>query len=117
MDFIEPMARSIRTDMGDILPTFREASFHFEDGIPDHVEDTPTVPQLVGMYGLFGATESNKPYPLAYDIPDEQAARLLADARARQQEATIETYGYSDDVYIDFPDGTKERTYYGRSRD
>lgn len=85
--------------MSGVLPVFRETSFIFEVSAPDHIEQTPSTPNYIGMFSLFCVTEANKPYPLAVDIEDEETARLLAGARARQQEATIETYGYSDDIY------------------
>src|SRR5579884_4287331 len=96
-----------------IIPTFLEKSFLFEGDTPRHIEEWPKVPAYAGAFAVFGATSGNKPYPLALDIPDEPEARLLADARARQQEASIEIYGYTDDVYILHPSQQMERTYYG----
>lgn len=99
----------------NILPTFLSSSFEFDSEAPRHIEAYPTVPCYVGGYALFGATAGNKPYPLALDVPSEKMARQLADARARQQEADRELYGYSDDVYILHPHQAMERTYFGRS--
>lgn len=95
-----------------------EASFHFEeDEVPRHIDARPSVPSYAGGFAVFGATSGNKPYPLALDIPNEEMAHRLAEARRLHQEATIDRYGYSDDVYILSPSGERERVYYGRERD
>ncbi|HVW23294.1 MAG TPA: hypothetical protein VHB51_02340 [Candidatus Saccharimonadales bacterium] len=102
--------------MSKVLPVFQEASFEFGDlKVPPHVEAYPIVPNYIGLYSVFGAVDGVRPYPLAVDVRSEKLARKLADARARQQEATIYLYGYSDDVIIYHPAGDTERTYIGRS--
>lgn len=98
-----------------IIPTFLESSFRFDGEAPRHIEERPSVPTYAGAYAIFGATAGNKPYALAYDVPNEAMARLLAEARKQHQEESIEVYGYSDDVYILYPNQDMERTYYGRS--
>lgn len=97
-----------------ILPVFNEYSFSFESDTPEHIEDYPGVPNYVGMYAVFGVVDGVRSYPLAVDVPSEQLAEALAKARAARQESDIELYGYSDDVYIYFPDGSNRRVYYGR---
>lgn len=116
--------------MAEIVPTFLESSFDFgEDSeiirflkkvlhrkineIPEHLEDFPEVPSYVGAFAIFGANTTDESYTLALDVPSELMARQLAEARKKQQEASIDLYGYTDDVYVLFPDGHKERTYYG----
>lgn len=101
--------------MPEIIPTFQKVSFLFERTIPRHIEAYPSTPNFVGMYALFGAVDGVRPYPLAVDIEELALAEQLATARKLQQETDIDRYGYSDDVYINFPDGTNLRTYYGRS--
>lgn len=96
------------------LPIFLERNFLFIDTVPKHIEGYPVVPTYVGFYALFGATEGNKPYTLAVDVPDEEMARTLAEARAKHQDGSIGLYGYSDDVYILLPNGENYRTYDGR---
>lgn len=100
-----------------VLPTFLTGSFSFEGEPPRHIDEFPRVPRYAGCYALFGVVLGNKPYSLAVDVPDEEMARLLADARARKQEETISLYGYTDDVYLLFPNNKNERTYCGRERD
>lgn len=101
--------------MADILPVFQEISFEFVEGVPDHIEAYPSVPNYVGMYSLIGMIDGVKSYPLALDIIDEETAALLAHAREIKQEESIERYGYTDDLYIVRPDGSLQRTYYGRT--
>ncbi len=101
--------------MTEVLPTFLQDSFLFADvEVPDHVDETPEMPNYVGFFAVFGSTEGNKPYTLAVDVATQDTALLLAEARKRQQESDITIYGYSDDVYIVYPDGSIERTYFGR---
>ncbi len=94
-----------------------ETSFAFDGDAPAHIEAHPRIATYLGLYGLFGVAMGNKPYTLAVDVPTEETVRVLATARAKKQEETIEQYGYTDDVYVLFPDGQNERTYYGRERD
>lgn len=98
-------------------PTFQEVSFMFISEVPDHIEGSPSLPNYVGMYALFGCIGGIRPYPLAVDVADMALAKLLAEARVDLQESNIGTYGYTDDVYINCPDGSNVRIYYGRTRD
>jgi hypothetical protein len=101
--------------MTDILPVFQEISFEFIDGVPPHIEAYPSIPSYIGMYSVIGMIDGTKSYSLALDIEDEDTAELLARAREIKQEETIMRYGYSDDVLIVRPDGSLQRTYYGRT--
>lgn len=100
----------------DILPIFHSSSFEFDGEIPEHIEDVPNIPNYIGLWAVFGFN-TGKTYPLAHDISTEDLARTIAEARARQQELTIEDYGYSDSVYILDPDGRAEDVYCGRTVD
>jgi hypothetical protein len=101
--------------MSKEIPTFRTPSFLFEDKVPEHIEQVPKVPNYAGCFAVFGAIVGMRPYPLALDVPTEVMARDLAHARMMQQEESVDVFGYTDDIYIQFPDGKKERTYYGRT--
>lgn len=101
--------------MSEVFPTFLERSFLFEGDIPPHIDSYPDTPNFVGLYSVFGAVDGVKPYPLAVDIETPDLAELIARARADKQESDIESYGYSDDVYINSPEGSNRRIYYGRS--
>ncbi|MDO8335909.1 MAG: hypothetical protein Q7T74_03980 [Candidatus Saccharibacteria bacterium] len=100
----------------DILPTFQSSSFEFEGEIPEHIENVPNIPNYIGLWAVFGFNTS-KTYPLAHDIVTEDLAMTIAEARERQQELSIETYGYSDSVYILHPDGSTEYVYCGHTSD
>jgi hypothetical protein len=98
------------------LPTFEIASFDFADNaVPEHIEAYPAVPRYIGLFGVFGAIDGVKPYPLAVDVPSEDMAHLISNARISKQESDIQLYGYTDDVYILSPDGKHIRVYYGET--
>lgn len=98
------------------IPTFQVVSFDFEGhDVPEHVEAYPSIPCYVGQFSVFGAIDGTKHYPLAINVQELSVAELLCAARARKQESTFDHYGYTDDVYIHFPDGRTKRYYYGRS--
>lgn len=99
-----------------ILPTFQSYSFEFGDeAIPEHVEAYPNTPNLIGSYSVYALVDMHKTYPLAIDIKDEATAIMLAAARARKQESDIGLYGYSDDVWVRYPDNSDSRLYLGRT--
>src|SRR3989344_2145689 len=100
--------------MSNVVPTFLESGFLFEGKPPHHIDEFPSVPSYVGYFALFAETDEGKPYSLAVDIPDIETARELAEARKLRQESDIDTYGYTDDVHIYFPNGETERFYQGR---
>lgn len=101
--------------MVNILPIFEEHSFLFTDTVPPHIDDYPKTPNYVGLYAVFGAIDGKRPYPLAVDVESPELAEVIAQARADKQERGIELHQYSDDVYINSPDGSNRRIYYGRT--
>jgi hypothetical protein len=101
--------------MDRILPVFRAANFLFPDNnVPEHIEEDPTVPSYIGVYGLFTYVRDHSPYTFAVDIETESLARELAMALWERQEMEIPLYGYSTDVWIKCPDGEEIRYYSGR---
>lgn len=102
--------------MTNILPTFYTGSFDFgETDIPEHIEGLPVFElRSIGMFALIGAGDGKQLYTLAIDVPDLGTAELLANARVRIKEATIETYLYTDDVYVIDPSNNEARYYTGR---
>ncbi len=104
--------------MNNFLPTFLEESFDFGDELtPEHIDERPNVPSALGYFAVFSASTSEKSLTIANDVADEDSAVFLAKARARKQEADIHLYGYSDSVYVLYPDGKTKRVYSGRTDD
>lgn len=107
--------------MEKILPIYQEDGFLFsEDDKPEHIERLPTaIPNFIGLFTVFNVVNADKRFMLAVDIPTEDLARIIANARIKYQEQTLKTYGYDDDVYIGFAVGTpeqqEERVHIGRS--
>lgn len=103
--------------MANMIPKFCEISFYFENpsDIPEHIEEYPETPNYPNCYSIFGWSGGERTYPLATDIPDLSIANILASARAAKEEKEIGLYRHTNDVYINHPDGTNERVYFGRS--
>lgn len=101
-----------------IIPTFTAAFFSFEDpdSIPEHHDREPDIPSCVDRWILYLAS-GGKVITSAVDILDESQARLLAEAKARYFEESIERFSYSMDVYILNPAGESSRYYVGRTID
>lgn len=101
-----------------ITPTFLSNFFRFDEGEePYHVNQHPSVPSFVDGYVIYDQTNEGKTILMAVDAPDIAMAGLIARARQREVEATMERYGYSNDILILHPDGSTTRTYTGRWED
>lgn len=101
--------------MAKVLPVFNSIFFSFEkEKVPEHIEGgLPLIPNYVDLYTVFSTPSQAESRTLAVDIDSEFAARLIAYAYVKYQIKSIKRYGYSDDVYVGFPDGKNERVYIG----
>lgn len=101
--------------MAKVLPVFNSIFFIFKnDNIPEHTEGgLPLIPNYADLYTVFSTPSQAESRTLAVDIDSEFAARVIAEANVKYQRKSIKRYGYSDDVYVGFPDGKNERVYIG----
>ncbi len=96
-----------------IVPTFQERFFTFEDGVPEHIEGPPSVPNYVGLCAVFGARLDDCTYPLAIDVDGMGPALRLAWARVKW----LDGHRLSDKVAIWTPEGGFLEVSNGHSTD
>ncbi len=99
----------------ELKPVFVEKLFLFENNlaIPDHYNESPTVPNFLGQWALFGWIGGSKTLNCAVDILSEEQAVLLATAKKDRMEDNLARFGHTLDIYIFDPSGKQTRFYAG----